>query len=209
MIRYFIFILIIFSACSKNKTEKIDSSKFYSDYDIFKRKGIGLLNPDSLSFPFIQVYEENDSIITLRIFTTRFDNFEEALIPKKDGFVVYKLYKYQDNPNYIFSTIVNDTVIRYGYSENPYYLSEEEKQLLTHQIFPDVIEIYTRNKHLSSWGQYDSTKKIIYPFQFELPPNAKYFDIKITKDSICWRNGNFEPDYFKEYKPYLNPSRGI
>jgi hypothetical protein len=158
IIYLFLLTSLICSCGQRAEVDFIKGSRFYKDYDIFKRTGINEIDSAELEVPFIQEYSRTDSVITLRVYDSYLDAFETVEIPAIDGIELREEYNYNDAPDWIYGTISNGKVIRYGYYADPY--SQEltkRKEIFLYDIIPDQIQIITE----------DTIKTVLYQSYLE------------------------------------------
>jgi hypothetical protein len=149
-ILYILLFTTIVISCNKSAdkklVERLDSSRFYKDYDIFTRKGIDPIDKNNLTLPFIQEYDRNDSLITLRIYTKDFDSFQFIVIPIKDGYVFETAFNPNECQGKYFITIDSGKIIRYNYQDIPNELIKNETDSMSlYQIVPFSIEVITKD----------------------------------------------------------------
>lgn len=153
MKKYFIFVLILISCSDRSsdtkayflakKADNYRDSKFYKDFDIFARKGVGQLIEDTLIFPFFQVRDLNDSTIELMQFTTEIK--VDFKIPKDDR-ITYEFHNIADGPRHVYTRIIADKVISYGYDQTLKELKERETDSISlEDILPSEIVIMGRD----------------------------------------------------------------
>jgi hypothetical protein len=153
MKKYLLFVLIIISCSQKSpevkayfltkKTDNYSDSKFYKDFDIFSRKGIGQLIGDTLNFPFFQVRDLNDSTIELTQFTTEIRI--DLKIPKDDR-ITYQFHDIADGPRHVYTKIFADKIVSFGYDNTLKELEEIQTDSISLQdILPSEIVIMERD----------------------------------------------------------------
>jgi hypothetical protein len=145
----FILTLITFSCnriSDKRNIERLESSKFYKDYNIFTRQGIDLIDKNNLTLPFIQEYDRNDSLIIIRIYTEDFDSFLYMVLPVNDGYVFKSSFSPLECSGMYFIKIDSNKIIRYNYQDIPYELIKNETDSMSlYQIVPFSIEVITKD----------------------------------------------------------------
>jgi hypothetical protein len=191
--------LSIFFVCSCGQRTDVDfikGSRFYKDYDIFQRAGIDEIDSSNLEIPFIQEYIKTDSVITLRVYDSKLEEFETVKIPAKDGIQLRSNYNYSDAPNWIYGTIENGKIIRYGYESNPYDKDiSSRKEIFLYDIIPHLVEIITEDTiktirfqsyfeeeykiDVNETGDWEKMKnKMILPFDAGVDINSGFDDLK-------------------------------
>jgi hypothetical protein len=131
---------------TKIQIDKIETSLFYKDYDIFFRKGIDMLDKNNLTLPFIQEYERNDSLIKLRIFTNDFRYYEYFALPVKDGYTLNSIFNPNECIGIDYATIDSGRIIIYNYKDLPYELIKNYKdEMCLRQIIPEYIKVISRD----------------------------------------------------------------
>jgi len=142
-------ILLLTVACSCGSRSDVDfikGSRFYQDYDVFQRRGVHEIDSANLEIPFIQEYTRTDSIITLRIYDTDLNNFQEVQLPSFDGVVLKRNSNASDAPNWIFGTISGNKILRYGYNSDPFDNAlPAAKEIYLYDLVPDYIQVITRD----------------------------------------------------------------
>jgi hypothetical protein len=116
--------IMIISACSRNnisdkfiirnQIQNFEKSTFSKDFNIFKRQGIGLLNSDTLEFPFFQILDLNDSCYEVVLYKPKIK--EKIIIPKGDQ-LMYAFHNITDGPRHIYYKIFTDRIITFEYEE--------------------------------------------------------------------------------------------
>jgi hypothetical protein len=187
---------LIYSCGQRSDVDFIKGSRFYKDYDIFQRAGIIEIDSSNLEIPFIQEYIKTDSVITLRVYDSNLEEFETVKIPAKDGIRLGSNYNYSDAPNWIYGTIENHKIIRYGYDLNPYDKEiSSRKEIFLYDIIPTLIEIITEDTiktilfqdyfedkykiDVNENGDWKKMKnKMILPFEAGVDINSGFDDLK-------------------------------
>ncbi len=181
MKKHLIFVLILISCSERSSettayflTKKADNyrdSKFYKDFDIFSRRGVGQLVGDTLNFPFFQVRDLNDSTIALTQFTREIKI--DLKIPK-DNRITYQFHDIADGPRHVYTKILADRIISYGYDNTLKELENAEMDsVFLQDILPSVIVIMER----------DTTKSYYFGQCIDLP-EVDVDDFRVSKNDI-------------------------
>lgn len=146
MKRYLLSLLILCSCQEKPSTELAylrknhlleseasRNSKFYKGFDLFCRKGIEELTGDTLYFPFLMVKAPGDSIIEVTLYSGV--DKTSYRIPK-DNRVSYRFNNISDGPRHVFTKILDDKIISYGYDNT---LKELKEVGIDSLYFQDII----------------------------------------------------------------------
>jgi hypothetical protein len=155
---FFLFAAIAFNSCSSFRAKQASVNHFYSDIDIFRMCGKGLLSVDRLSPPCLEI----DSIDTNKIRLTNW-------YPKIGNFSLD--YIYQNNYWTAHFSLFADTIdlIVYNYIGKGRFLSLEyqndslENKLRTITIWNDSVEIIYRFRNylkISPSGDIDLPNKL-------------------------------------------------
>ncbi len=165
----------------KNELINNESSKFFTDFDIFERKGLNEILGDTLRTPFFQLYPSSDSLYQLILFTH--SEKEEFVVPK-GNILIYTFHDIYDGPRHIYSKIERNEIIRYGYSENPY---KYDKVLVPERI--EVIKQDTFYNFSSDCLDTTGIKGKVLPFSGVIISNCEeclvqYFSKDTTNEKL-------------------------
>ncbi len=154
--------------------QKLSESKYYRDYNIFERKGIGEINNKLRKLPFFEVYESSDTTLGLEIHTG--EGSKKIAIPKGDQ-ILYGYCDINDGPPHIFTRFFKDKIVQFRYSYHPYKLKEDDSDSIPlYKLLPDEIEIITEDTLFTYSGDY------LIPFPYESLDDA--INYQVSKDSI-------------------------
>lgn len=162
LIIFFTFLITaILSSCNSNP-EEISDNIYFKDYDLFKQKGIDILNHNNLAYPYFEQNKVTDSTVLLTLHNDS-KSKEKIEIPKK-GKVIYNFFDIYDGPRHYFSKFEDSILIRYGYDKHPSEILSSKRPLNLYNFYPSSIEVISRDTfYLFSspcYLSYDMNKEI-------------------------------------------------
>lgn len=130
-----VFISILFSSCknaekemtAKNYTEqdKGDSILYYKDFDLYSFHGIDQLKVDSLSYPFVKMVYQKDSLLLKAHYSP--DKNKELLLYKLNNQWCHHWKHWSDGVTSHFFMLFTDTALyEFRYHRNPYGNTNED-----------------------------------------------------------------------------------